>query len=468
MKYYISKYLNVVDTKYGSVLFSGVNGAIDEVSQEIGEAFKKGRLEYLDKVLSESDKSHMINRGYLTRLDAAQEEAAFIKFAKVLRDNCNKRNDSGTIMFLLSYDCNLNCAYCYQKEHRHNHKNIAMGEDLIERIFKSLYDKIIPGLKREKLRIMFYGGEPFLNGNRKAIDKILYYAKIYGLRASAITNATFESNMIDIFGEANGMVNRCQVSIDGAKRLHDKSRIPINGRPTFDKIVKNIKLMIEKGVKVSLRLNLDRKKLESVQELMRELKFAGILGHKNISIYASPLHDNIAKVDATDFMDLSELSQKLFKSGIDLEHPVSGRANEMNLLLNLKKGLGLNRTDFCMQSSQRTIVVDPYGDLYSCFEEAGYPEYRIGRINGESVDFFPLKDRYANRYVGNIEGCSKCSVALACGGQCAIKCRIKTGDIYKSYCENMKEVILEALKVSYEKYRETGNIRAIESISSHD
>lgn len=468
MKYYISRYLNIVKTKYGSLFFSGVNGAIDRVSDEITRVFESGSIEQIASVLNENEINHMLERGYLTRLEPEKEENAFVKFVSALRENSQKSVENGSLMLLLTYNCNLACPYCYQKEHRHKNSGAVMSEDLIDRIFNNLYEKIIPNLKIEKMRIMFYGGEPFLTSNRKAIDRALEYAHKYQIQSSAITNATFEDSMANIFGPQPGQVNWCQVSLDGPKRLHDKSRVPLDGRPTFDKIVSNVKLMLESGVKVSLRLNLDRTKIESVEELMEQLHSGGVLGHKNLNIYASPLHDNIAKVDATDFLDLSELSGKLFEKGIDLEHPVSGRANEMNLLLTLKKGLGLNRTDFCMQSAQRTIVVDPFGDLYACFEEAGYPEFRIGTIKGKEVEFFPLKEFYLNRHIGNLEECRKCSVALACGGQCGAKCRMKTGDIYKTYCENMKEVILNALRVSYERFKEKGVSSVVETVSTHE
>lgn len=468
MKYNKSIYLNVLKTQYGYIFFSGVNGAIDEVPENIGRAFEIGDIDEIEQVLSQNEIRHMLDRGYLTTLSPDREEAAFRKFSSALRKNSEKLSDSGSIMLLLSYNCNLACSYCYQKEHRYKNSGNIMSEELIDRIFGKLYDKLIPGMKINKTRIMFYGGEPFLPSNRKPIDRALWWAEKHGMQVSAITNATQADLMKDIFGTEPGFVNWCQVSIDGARVLHNKSRISAAGEPTFDRILANVKMMLERGVKVSLRLNLDRKKLESMEELMGELKESGVLGHKNLSIYASPLHDNIAKVDATDFMDLSELSEKLLEKGIDLEHPISGRANEMSLLFRLKKGLGLNRTDFCMQSAQRTIVVDPFGDLYSCFEEAGYKDYRVGKITREDVDFFSIKNFYSERHIANLEECGKCSVALACGGQCGAKCRIKNGDIYKVYCENMKNVILESLRFSYEKYKKEGFPAVANTISSHE
>jgi radical SAM protein with 4Fe4S-binding SPASM domain len=172
-------------------------------------------------------------------------------------------------------------------------------------------------------------------------------------------------------------------------------------------------------------------------------------------------------------MDISELSEKTFNLGIDLEHPVSLRANDLNYLFQLEKGLGLVSTSFCMQTLQNTLVVDPFGDLYSCFEEAGYPEFRVGHIAEQGVEWFPLRETYKTRHIANMPDCINCSVALACGGQCGVRCRAKTGDLFKPHCDNIKSVILEGIKLAYKRKQTLGaqaekqQINRSETISMH-
>ncbi len=357
-------------------------------------------------------------------------------------------------MLLMSYNCNLACKYCYQQEHRPRKSQAVMTPELVESIFEKNLTSLIPGAAHRNFNISFYGGEPFLPANIPVIRKTLGYTKKYGMLSNAITNATMVDKMPDFFGEGPGFVNRVQISLDGSRKLHDRSRIPLSGEATFDKITANISMLLKRKTRVSIRLNLDRRTLESIPQLIKELKEKDILGNKYASIYASPLHDNLAEVDATDFMDLAELSAQVFSLGIDLEHPVSLRANEMSYLFSLEKGIGLTHTCFCMQTMQRTLVVDPFGDLYACFEEAGYPQYRVGHISGSGVEFFPLHDTYKTKHIANIDECLKCSVALACGGQCGVRCRAKTGDLFKPHCQDIKQVILDGLKLAYQKRRQ--------------
>ena len=449
-EYRVSRYLNVVDLGGTALLFNGVNGCLDEVPQSLADILKAGTPAHL-AALNSTDTGALLKRGHLTSLSPQEEVVRFRELVLALHKKQELKTRTGGIMLLLSYNCNLACRYCYQQEHRPRKSGAVMPPGLVEDVFDKHLQQMLPGVDRKGLDITFYGGEPFLPAHMPAVRIALAYAGKYGMTAGAISNATMVDRMPDIFGEGYGFVNHVQVSLDGTREQHDASRIPPSGEKTFDRITDNIKLMLKRKTRVNIRLNLDRRTMVTVPQLLRELEEKGILGDKYVSLYASPLHDNLAEVDATNFIDLAGLSEKVFSLGIDLEHPVSLRANEMSYLFSLEKGLGLTHTSFCMQTMQRTLVVDPFGDLYACFEEAGYPEYRVGRVSRRGVEFFPLHDIYKRRHLANMEECLKCPVALTCGGQCGVRCRAKTGDLFKPHCQDIKQVILNGLKLAYQK-----------------
>lgn len=472
IKHYISQYLNIIDLGGSALLFNGVNGCLDEIAGEVVGILKTGDPEKL-RNLSPKYINILAKRGHITSLPPALELQRFKEFSAALHQKQEKEAKHGGIMLLLSYNCNLSCKYCYQQAHRPHKVQAVMSSALIESIFGKHLPQIIPGIDYRNFEVSFYGGEPFLKTNEAIIRKVLEYTKKHNLRVSSISNATEVDSMMDIFGPGPGFVNRMQISLDGNRELHDTSRIPISGKRTFDKIIGNIAMLLERKTKISIRLNLSRRTLPSVPQLIEELKAKDILGNKYASIYASPLHDNIAEVDATDFMDVAEFSSQVFNLGIDLEHPVSLRANEMSYLFSLEKGIGLTHTCFCMQTMQRTLVVDPFGDLYACFEEAGYPEFRVGHVSKSGVEFFPLYETYKTRHISNMDECVKCSVALACGGQCGVKSRAKTGDLFKPHCADMKRVLLEGIKFAYQKKKQNSGDQkpspgVEEMVSVHD
>ena len=453
IKHYISRYLNIVDLGGSALLFNGVNGCLDEISGKLIDILKSGDSEKLAD-LSQENINLLARRGHITLLSPDLELERFKEFSAALHQKCSKEDKHCGIMLLMSYGCNLACKYCYQQEHRPHKSQALMTPAQVESIFEKHLQEIIPGVDYKNFDISFYGGEPFLPANEAVIRKALGYAKKYAMTAIAISNATHVDSMVDIFGPGPGFVNRVQISLDGSRELHDASRIPISGEKTFDKITANIAMLLERKTKINIRLNLNKRTLASVPQLIKELKGKNILGHEYASIYASPLHDNIAEVDATDFLEVAELSAQVFNLGMDLEHPVSLRANEMSYLFSLEKGVGLTHTCFCMQTRQRVLVLDPFGDLYACFEEAGYPEFRVGHVSEGGVKFFPLYEMYKTRHITNMDVCLKCSVALACGGQCGVKSRAKTGNLFKPHCEDMKRVLLEGIKFAYQKRKQ--------------
>jgi uncharacterized protein len=468
--YYPSHYLNIIDLAdhKTSLLFNGVNGCLDEIPNALADILLSGNHECINS-LPKANLDFLVKRGHLTTLGLYEEMERFKEFVSAIHSKRCGDVSSGGLLLLLSYNCNLDCQYCYQQKHRLFKSNVFMTPELVDDIFDKHLHSLLPGI--QKKQIFLYGGEPFLPANVPAILRILEHARRRGMSTKAISNATLLDTMPDIFGSEPGKVDWVQVSIDGDRELHDSSRVSAAGEPTFDKIIRNILLLINKGVKVAIRLNLDKKNVESTPILLEYLKTINIVGHENVNIYASPLHDNLCEVDSTDFIDMNGLAEKVFAFGIDLEHPISLRANDLTYLFSLQNGTGLVRTSFCMQTIQNTLVVDPFGDLYACFEEAGYSDLRVGHIGDAGVEFFPLSEVYKTRHIANIPDCLACSVALACGGQCGVMCRAKTGNLFKPYCGDMKMVILMGLKLAYKRYKlsenTAGELSGVDDVSLH-
>jgi uncharacterized protein len=469
--YQVSHYLNIIDLddQQTSLLFNGVNGCLDEIPSDLADILSSGDTIEINS-LPRANLDYLAKRGHLTTLGRDDEIERFKEFVSAMHHKRCAEVSSGGLLLLLSYDCNLACKYCYQQKHRPHKSTVLMTPAMVDDIFERHLSTLLPGIKNRQL--FLYGGEPFLPANIPSLLRTLELTKRLGISTKAISNATLVDTMPDIFGAEPGKVEWVQVSIDGWRDMHDSSRISAAGEPTFDKIIDNIQLLIDKGVKVAIRLNLDKKTVETTPFLLDYLKSNGIVGHENVNIYASPLHDNLCDVDETDFIDINGLAEKVFSYGIDLEHPISLRANDLSYLFSLQNGTGLVRTSFCMQTMQNSLVIDPFGDIYACFEEAGYSELRVGSIGDSGVEFFPLSELYKTRHIANMPDCLACSIALTCGGQCGVMCRAKTGDLFKPYCAEMKKVMLMGLKLAYKKCKASGKttpdkVSGAEDVSVH-
>jgi len=82
MTYYVSLYANSIKTKYGYILFNGMNGAIDEVDNYIGKAFENRDITEIENNLNKGEIEHLLKRGYL--LTSAQR----IKITPLSLERC--------------------------------------------------------------------------------------------------------------------------------------------------------------------------------------------------------------------------------------------------------------------------------------------------------------------------------------------------------------------------------------------
>lgn len=158
-------------------------------------------------------------------------------------------------------ECNFACWYCYEK-----HPQGYMSQDTISKIKKHL-DYMVGEVGVESVSLGWFGGEPLLYFN-EVVYPISQYAKdlcekwkipFYN---TITTNASkIDEKMVERVGEIN--FSRFQITIDGDEKRHDKIRNE-NGQPSFQLIMKNIHLLLERleHVFIILRVNYDDQTLK--------------------------------------------------------------------------------------------------------------------------------------------------------------------------------------------------------------
>ncbi len=180
-----------------------------------------------------------------------------------------------------------------------------------------------------------------------------------------------------------------------------------------------------------------------------------LLRHPLLYPYIYPIHIHYDQTDEDGLLSMTEVSNYLTRTPLpkQIRTPAARKADGFRKLLSLQHGAtGLRRTSFCMISTENSIIVDPYRDIYKCYDEAGKEEYKIGDIREGQVRWFQSQlDTYLRRNVSTIEQCSTCSVALACGGECGALAKAKFHDYFTPYCNDTKPILLEAIKQLYQE-----------------
>lgn len=169
------------------------------------------------------------------------EVSDYIKSFTEIRDVGTK---TFTLHFVPTIMCQLSCAYCF--ENGTNRKGM-MEQDVLDATIVWL-DSYFSTHTLERFKVVLFGGEPLLGRKiiEKAMPKFFTLAKKYELRFSTelVSNGELLANKFAKFLKAYSW-NRVQITLDGPKEVHDSIRFGKNGRPTFDVILNNIKMVLQ-------------------------------------------------------------------------------------------------------------------------------------------------------------------------------------------------------------------------------
>lgn len=302
--------------------------------------------------------------------------------------------------------CNFKCPYCYESSEIR--ANGAMIDDRTAANILIVLNDCFNKIRFNRISVDWYGGEPLLG--LKKISEIAplinEFANKNGIavKSDIVTNGSLLSaDAVKTLLECG--VETAQVTMDGAREIHNSRRLAKDGRPTFDIILNNIENALELGLKIRLRVNLDHDNVPTISELLEVLKDRGIYQKISFSIgYVSPGEFG------TNPKVLSQDEYDKVNSAINLDR--YGCSNRPNI--NIKRSTACSADAFC------SLSVGPRGEIYSCWEHFGDESFIIGNIN--DGDFLEQKLRNASEYMTHdptkIEECVNCKLLPICLGGC--------------------------------------------------
>ena len=304
-------------------------------------------------------------------------------------------------------DCNFRCWYCYE-----NHvKGSRMQPNMVEKV-KTLMEKTIASHRQLKSFVLsFFGGEPLMYFN--AVVKPLM-EHLYALcgRQALCPSVSFTTNgyllnekMVDFF---DGKDVSFQITLDGDRERHDKTRFMPTGKGSFDRIVSNIKLLARHGHSIIMRINYTADNISSMSRIAEE--FADLEKERKslITVDFQRVWQDIDKAADEDGVDSAMYDcVKLFhESGFRVS---CAKTNNSVLYT-------------CYGSKRNYALVNYNGDIYQCTARDFNEENRYGHLSesGDIVYEEGLKEKRESARFSK-EVCKNCRIAPVCGGGCAQK-----------------------------------------------
>lgn len=284
--------------------------------------------------------------------------------------------------------------------------------------------------------ITLYGGEPLLAENKDIVNYIVKEGQKRGYTFKAITNGYEIDQFLNLLSPDG--IHKLQITIDGTKETHDQRRKHYKGYETFDRIVENIGLALQRGIRIVVRMNSDERNIEQFAELGNIFEQKGFFNYPEFYIYSARLRDYYDHI-LSETKDLSFISPRSFTTK-QVQFNSMAFKQDTGMYKKIYEAL-INRHPMPLNSISCTAqsggyVFDPIGNIYPCWEVVGQKENIKGVYSKEGVRWNnDVLNKWQNTDISQKVPCRYCKYALICGGGCPYHRQLKG---HKSQCSIFK------------------------------
>jgi len=323
-----------------------------------------------------------------------------------------------------------------------------MSTDVADRIvgsmkkIEALHGMEEDGHEGRNRSIGFFGGEPLLAANRSIIEYIIRKAQEIGTASFwTVSNATELDAYEDLLSKEQ--IGNVQITLDGPAGEHDQRRIYPDGSGSFAKIERNITMALNKGVGISVRMNVDRNNVNQLPQLAEAIHANGWEQYPNFSAYTSPIramNKNVTSATTLSTPALSVAQVALAKEfpqvSIFARPDISIKQDARQIFHRGSQHMPTLHESFCSAHSGMYIF-DAFADIYVCWDKTGDSSTRFGHIDengGVDLDAQQIQ-LWRGRTVASNPVCRKCRYALHCGGGCAVLAYRQSGKYHMNHCD---------------------------------
>ncbi|MGF1680347.1 anaerobic sulfatase maturase [Photobacterium minamisatsumaniensis] len=336
-----------------------------------------------------------------------------------------------------SFHCNLKCDYCFylEKEGSLPAAPAPKSDYMTDGMLKRHIRDYIRSQDSNDIDFAWQGGEPTLAGidfYKQAVKYQQQYADGKNITNSFQTNAVaINKQWAQFFADHQFLIG---VSIDGISEVHDKYRISVNGRPTFERVKRAIELLIENGVPFNTLTVINDQNWHKGRETYRALKALGSQHLQFIPIVE--LQPECQTINKGHYTQLGSEENTLAPFSV----PPHGYGQFMADVFDewIKEDVGQvfvrmfdsmlatwmgYPASVCVQSREcgQAMVIEANGDVYSC-DHYVYPANKVGNISQTNIA--TLATSKQQRRFGSAKSskltqqCKQCDYQALCFGGC--------------------------------------------------
>ena len=266
-------------------------------------------------------------------------------------------------------DCNARCFYCYEM----GRSRIPMSDETAHKA--AAY--IAAHCGGEKVHLHWFGGEPLFN--KQVIDIICTDLAEKGIvyESMIISNGYLFDGATVEQAVSHWKLKSVQITLDGTEEIYNRSKAFIykDSPSPYQVVLANIQRLLDAGVSVHIRLNMDEHNADNLMELADELheRFGGkgkfsVYSHTLFEFAGSKAYIRAQEERRQLYQKQQQLRKKLDDCGI-------GASYYLRQKLRIRQ---------CMADSGGSLTILPNGELGLCEH---YSENNlVGHLDSEELD----------------------------------------------------------------------------------
>ena len=350
-----------------------------------------------------------------------------------------------TLHLLPTIACQMACSYCF--EDGSNRMGI-MSDSVLSQSIQWL-DSYFSNHDLQRFKIVLFGGEPLLGKRliRKALPKLFRLGKKHNL--DCFTELVSNGELLD--EETAKLLHeysliRVQITLDGDQDTHDSIRCGKDGRPTFNRIISNVLMLLENNYikAVDLRINYSEATAESVIKLLQFLSTFKLQDRMNLSFgLIMPTQNSIS----CDFLPAKEFQEK---ENAELYISFCQEAQNLGFAVPVEYLTG----PWCVAVEKHTVVLQPNGAIQKCICTVGREEYDFSNTK-VGPEAYARDERFEKFQRANQCYEERCPYIPVCSGGCPWDALVAYGEngFQMRFCQKefLDIVNRGLLRLSYQK-----------------
>lgn len=324
--------------------------------------------------------------------------------------------------------CNFGCHYCFE-----NTRDTTLSPTVQKKILKLVASKIVG---REHLSVQWFGGEPLqaLDVIEDLSRKLMRITDAAGAQyaATVITNGFLLTEEVAQLLQELGVMS-VQITLDGDRSLHNRTRYERPGEGSFDVILDNIR-RASPYLMVKVRVHVAPFSIQSVENLIDTLGNEGMASHIG-ELYFAPLFNYRVGMESPAYLPDGRRfmsSQDFANEQVNLHEKAHRWGFKLPDMLDVSFGI-------CTALRDNTLVIDTNGNLMKCYKDVDVPLEAIGTLDA-GVRANQNLVKWMDIDIPRDDECRACQFLPVCLGGCT-----------KQWHENAsKSVICTPLKFNAE------------------